>query len=136
MKTKNVCMMIAIALLLTVSVNVFAKAAETKDKKSTCCSQESVQKVEKKAEVLKDGDIQLSKIPKEIKDVAEKAVKGIKLSEAEIDDGNYELEGYVGKNKYEIKITPEGKLISVDVDSKDDDDLLIEVDDQTPTSAD
>ena len=134
MKTKKTCLMIAIALLLTVTVNVLA--GESKDKKSKCCGQETVQKVEKKAEVLKDGDIPLSKIPKEIKAVAEKAVKGIKISEAEIEDGNYEIEGYVDKTKYEVKITPKGKLISVDVDSKNDDDLLIEVDDETPVSGD
>ncbi len=134
MKTKKTCLMIAIALLLTVSVNVLA--GEAKEKKSKCCGQETVQKVTKKAEILKDGDIPLSQVPKTIKAVAEKAVKGIKLTEAEIEDGNYELEGYVGKDKYEVKITPKGKLISVDVDSKNDDELLIEVDDETPTSGD
>ncbi|MCK5852377.1 hypothetical protein KAH27_05030 [bacterium] len=136
MKTKKTCMMIVITLLLTVSVNVLAKAAEIKKEKSECCGQKTVQKVEKKAEILKDGDIPLSKVPKKIKAVAKKAVKGIKLSEAEIEDGNYELEGTVGQDKYEVKITPEGKLISVNADSKKDDDLLIEVDDENPVSGD
>ena len=134
MKTKKACLLIAIVLLFTVSINVLAKAAETKEKKKECCQQKTVQKVEIKAEVLKDGDIPLSQVTKKIKEVAEKAVKGIKLSEAEIEGGIYELEGYVGKNKYEVKITPEGKLISVEIDSNDDDDVLIEVDDETPTS--
>ena len=134
MKTQKICLMIAIALLLTVTVNVLA--GESKDKKSKCCGQKTVQKVEAKAEVLKDGDIPLSKVPKKIKAVAEKAVKGIKILEAEIEDGNYEIEGTVGQDKYEVKITPAGKLISVDVDSKKDVDCLIEVDDETPVSGD
>ena len=48
-------------------------------------------------------------------------MKGIKLTEAEIEDGNYELEGYVGDVEYEIKITPKGKVIKIEKEDDDDD---------------
>jgi len=137
MKMKSLCLITATTLLLSVSVNVFAncgsceKAKPSCGKKlSECGKKQSAQKVEKKAakkaELGEDKDIPLSEVPEKIKKLAEKAVKGIKLTEAEIEGGNYELEGYAGKDKYEIKITPEGKIIEVDVDKKDDDDLIID----------
>ena len=126
--------MIAVTLLFTVTVNVLAKAPEAKKEKSKCCAAKTVQEIDEKNEVLKDGDIPLSQVPEKIIKIAKKSVKGIVLTEAEIEDGNYELEGSVGQKEYEIKISTKGKLISVEVESNDDADCLIEVDDETPTS--
>ena len=51
-----------------------------------------------------------------------KAVPGIKLTEAEIDDGNYEMDGLVGDQKYEVKISLKGKIVKIkkDNDEKDE----------------
>ena len=126
MKSKKLCLMVAIALLLTVTMNVFAEADKAKEKKSSCCPQQPVQKVEQKVEpkvdLSKDRDIPLSEVPKNIKKIARNAVKGIKLTEAEIEDGNYELEGYVGDDEYEIKITPKGKVLKIEKEDDDKDD--------------
>lgn len=144
MKTKKLCMMIVITMAFTVSINAFAdcgnceeakpakcekakagkcekaKAAKCeKAKAGKCCKQKSVKKVEVKKE---DEDIPLSQVPKNIKKIARKAVKGIKFTEAELEDGNYELEGYVGDVEYEIEITPEGKIIKIEKEDKDKDD--------------
>ncbi len=138
MKTKKLCMMILIAMAFTVSINAFAdcgnceeakpedckKAKSSKCEKAKakkCCKQKSVKKVEVKKE-KEDEDIPLSQVPKNIKEIAEKAVKGIKFTEAELEDGNYELEGYVGDVEYEIEITPEGKIIKIEKEDKDKDD--------------
>ena len=135
MKTKKLCMMIVIAMVFTVSINAFADCGKCeKAKPAKCCKQKPAQKVELKAEVKKeeDQDIPLSQVPKNIKEIAEKAVKGLKLTEAELEDGIYELEGYVGDVEYEIKITPEGKVIKIEKEDKDkdkDDDNEEEFDD-------
>ena len=148
MKTKKLCMMmmIVIAMVFTVSINAFAdcgtceeakpakcekakaakcekgKAAECEKAKSgKCCKQKSVKKAEVKKE-KEDEDIPLSQVPKNIKEIAGKAIKGIKFTEAELEDGNYELEGYVGDVEYEIKITPEGKIIKIEKEDDDKDD--------------
>jgi len=140
MKTKKLCMMmmIVIAMVFSVSINAFAGCgsceeatpAECKKAKSAECEKAKLEKCRKqksvkKAEVKKekeDEDIPLSQVPKNIKEIAEKAVKGIKFTEAELEDGNYELEGYVGDVEYEIEITPEGKVIKIEKEDADKDD--------------
>jgi len=138
MKTKKLCMMIVIAMVFTVSINAFADCGKCEEAKPAKCEKARPAKCEKakaakceKAKpakyckqkpVQKDEDIPLSQVPKNIKEIAKKAVKGIKLTEAELEDGNYELEGYVGDVEYEIKITPEGKVIKIEKEDEDKDD--------------
>jgi len=132
MKLKNLCLVVAITLLFSVSVKLFADCGNCDKAKSSCCEKEAVQK----AEVSDEEEIPLAKVPKNIKEIAKKAVKGIKLSEAELEDGNYELEGYVGKDKYEVEITPEGKVIEIELDKKDDDDCVVELGKENPIKID
>ena len=134
MKTKKMLVMVTLVLFLGVSINGFANCGGCKKVESPCCEKSPVEEVEKEAKELKEGDIPLSKVPKKIKEIAKKAVKGIKFSEAEIEDGNYELEGYVGKVEYEIEITPEGKLIKVEIEDDDEDDCETEVGNGNPTA--
>jgi len=93
-----------------------------------------LKKLKKKTNEIKEGDISLSKVPKKIKEIAKKAVKGIKFSEAEFEDGNYELKGFIEKVEYEIEITPEGKLIKVEIEDDDDDEYEIELGNGNPTA--
>ena len=137
MKTKKMLVVVTLVLFFSLSINVFANCGGCEKPKTSCSDKppvEKAEKVEKEAEVLKEGEIPLSKVPKKIKEVAKKAVKGIKFSEAEIEDGNYELEGFVGKVKYEIEITPKGKLIKVEIEDDKDDDCEIEVGNGNPTA--
>ena len=85
MKTKSLCMMIIVAMVFTVSVNVFADCGSCEKPKTPCCKKQIKQQIEQKVEVKKekeDEDIPLSQVPKSIKKAAKEAVKGIKLTEA------------------------------------------------------
>lgn len=73
-----------------------------------------------------EEDVPLDQVPEVVKDAARKAVKGIKLTEAEkVTRGSrilyYELEGTAGGKSYEIKVTPAGKVLKVELDDDDDD---------------
>jgi len=133
MKIKKVCVMIVIAMGFTVSLNAIADCGSCEEakpascekvkssscgeaKSAKCSKQKSDQKAAKATQVkkLKDGDIPLAQVPEKIKKIARKAVKGLQFTEAEIDDGNYELEGYVDGVKYEVEITPEGKVVKIE----------------------
>ncbi len=132
MKTKTLCMMIIVAMVFTVSVNVFADCGSCEKPKTPCCKKQIKQQIEQKVEVKKekeDEDIPLSQVPKSIKKAAKEAVKGIKLTEAELEDGVYELKGYVGDQKYEVKITPKGKVVKIEKEEDDNDDNEKETDD-------
>jgi|GEM_PF-3581167 len=132
MKTKYLCLATAIVFVISMSIVVFAEHCASKSAKTACYEKETVQI----AKTLKEGEIPLDKIPKNIKKIAKKTVKGIKITEAEIDGGNYELEGNVGKDEYEIEISPNGKIIKVEVDEDDDDDCEIEVGNDNPGKID
>jgi len=135
MKTKNLCVMIAGVFIISMPINILADCGScTKASSSKCCKQKEAKKVEaqckqkckaKCVSVCKkkkdDEDIPLSQVPGKIKKIAGKAVKGIKLTEAELEDGVYELEGYVGDQKYEIKISSEGKVVKIEKEDDDDD---------------
>jgi len=74
-----------------------------------------------------EEDVPLDQVPEVVKDAARKAVKGIKLTEAEkVTRGSrilyYEVEGTAGGKNYEIKVTPAGKVLKVELDDDDDDD--------------
>ena len=73
----------------------------------------------------REKDIPLSKVPKVVLEAAQKAVPGIKLTEAEIqktDKGTvYEVEGMADGKKYEINIAEDGKVLSVKEDKDDAD---------------
>ena len=121
--------MIVIAMGFTVSLNAIADCGSCEEakpascekakpasceeaKKTKCCEQKPAKATQVKK--LKDRDIPLAQVPEKIKKIARKAVKGIQFTEAEIEDGNYELEGYVDKVKYEVEITPEGKVVEIE----------------------
>ena len=132
MKTKNLCLMVVVATAFSLTINALADCGSCEKPKTPCCKKQIKQKIEQKVEVKKekeDEDIPLSKVPKKIKKAAKEAVKGIKLTEAELEDGVYELEGYVGDQKYEIKITPKGKVIKIEKEEDDGDDNEKEMDD-------
>lgn len=67
------------------------------------------------ARAERETEIALDKVPKVVLDAAEKAVPGIKLTEAEFTttaEGRvYELEGVAGGKEYELHITAEGKVL-------------------------
>jgi hypothetical protein len=82
----------------------------------------------------KEKDVPLSDVPAEALKAAQGAVDGITIAEAEMEkeDGKtvYVFEGEANGKKYEIEVTPEGKVLEVEVKSvndkededKDDDD--------------
>ena len=67
--------------------------------------------------------IPLSEVPKIIIDAAKKAVKGIELKEAEIEEENntkiYELEGVANDKEYEVEIDEKGTVLYVEIDDDD-----------------
>jgi uncharacterized membrane protein YkoI len=67
-------------------------------------------------------EISLSRVPKKVLEAAQKAVPGIKLTEAEIEV--YELEGTLNGKEYEIEVTSDGEVLEVEVegDAEDDED--------------
>ena len=76
----------------------------------------------------KEHDITLTEVPQSARDAAMKAVAGITLTKAEIEEKAsgtiYELKGEADGKKYKIKVTPEGKVIKCekkDSEDKDDD---------------
>lgn len=73
-----------------------------------------------------EKEIALEDVPKKVREAAENAVKGIKLSEAEVEteDGKtvYELEGTVDGKEYEIEVDEDGKVLEVEQSDDDDDD--------------
>ena len=74
----------------------------------------------------KEVKVPLAELPAAVKEAAAKAVPGIVLTEAEkiVKGGQvlyYEVEGKANGKEYEIKITPEGKVLKVEQDDDDDD---------------
>ncbi|UCC94361.1 MAG: PepSY-like domain-containing protein [Candidatus Omnitrophota bacterium] len=66
--------------------------------------------------LAKEKEMPLSGVPQEVIDAAKEEIPGIKLIEAEMvttDDGRtfYEIEGKLGREVYELKIKPEGKVL-------------------------
>jgi len=113
-----------VAAMVFMAVNALADCGSCEKPKKTCCKKQVKQKIEQKIEVKKekeDEDIPLSQVPENIKKIAEKAVNGLKLTEAELEDGVYELKGYVEDRKYEVKITPKGKVVKIEKEDDDDD---------------
>jgi hypothetical protein len=70
-----------------------------------------------------EKDIPISKVPKKVLAAAEKAVPGIKFTEAEWKKTSkgivYEVEGTADGKKYEINVTEEGKVLRVKQEGKD-----------------
>ncbi len=81
-----------------------------------------------------EKDIPLSKVPKKVLAAAQKAVAGIKLTEAEVQKTGkglvYEVEGVADGKKYEINISAAGKVLKV---VHEDDDEKEQADDAPPS---
>lgn len=71
-----------------------------------------------------ERDIPVSKVPKKVLAAAEKAVPGIRFREAEVKKTDrgilYELDGYVGEQKYEVTVTAGGKVLRVRKENEDE----------------
>ena len=69
--------------------------------------------------------VDLSQVPENVKSVATQALPDIQLTKAELEkkkDGEvYELEGTVGDKNYEIKVKPDGTLVSIKLEGKEGD---------------
>jgi len=69
-------------------------------------------------------EVALSEVPAPAITAAKDAVRGIVLTEAELEeeDGQivYELEGSADGKTYEIEVTAEGKILEVEQDEEDD----------------
>lgn len=67
-----------------------------------------------------EEDVPLADVPAAVMTAAMAAVEGIEITEAEIEteDGQriYELEGTVNGVDYEIEVSPEGEVLSVEAD--------------------
>ena len=71
-----------------------------------------------------EKEISLSQVPAKAVQGAQRAVKGITLTEAEVEeDGRtvYELEGTANGKEYEIEVTADGKVLGVEQEADDDD---------------
>lgn len=70
--------------------------------------------------------ISVSEIPEKVKQAALNKVKGLKITEAEMEIENgkkvYEIEGTANDKEYEIEIDADGKILDIDKDDDDDDD--------------
>jgi hypothetical protein len=73
-----------------------------------------------------DKEIPLSQVPRQAVAAAQRAVRGISLTEAEVEeeDGRmvYELEGMANGIEYEIEVTADGKVLEVEREDDEDDD--------------
>ena len=73
-----------------------------------------------------EEEIPLSKVPTNVLKAATAAVKGIVLTEAEIEKEKgeivYELEGKANGKEYEIKVTAQGKVLEIEDEDEDEDD--------------
>jgi uncharacterized membrane protein YkoI len=81
-----------------------------------CASLESTHEDEK--------EIPLSQVPSEAVEAAQRAVAGITLTEAEVEEEDgctvYELEGTADGIEYEIEVTADGKVLEVEQEDQDD----------------
>lgn len=81
-----------------------------------CASLESEHEDEK--------EIPLSQVPDEAVQAAQRAVPGITLTEAEVEEEDgctvYELEGTADAIEYEIEVTADGKVLEVEQEDEDD----------------
>ena len=72
-----------------------------------------------------EKEVPLSQVPAETLKAAQGAVDGIEITEAEMEeeDGEtvYVLEGEANGKEYEIEVTPQGKVLEVEEEGKDDD---------------
>jgi uncharacterized membrane protein YkoI len=73
----------------------------------------------------KEKEVPLSEVPEEALKAAQGAVDGITITEAEMEkeDGQtvYILEGEANGKKYEIEVTPEGKVLETEEETGDKD---------------
>ena len=81
------------------------------------------------ASAEKEEEIALSKVPEKVLEAAQKAVPGIKLTEAEVEKTSeglvYELEGTLDGKEYEIEVSAAGKVLEIEQgedEDKDEDD--------------
>ena len=67
-----------------------------------------------------EEDVPLSDVPPAVLDAARAVVPGIVLTEAEREKERgvwvYEVEGLLEGQEYEIEVTPEGKVLEVELD--------------------
>ncbi len=86
-----------------------------------CCMQS---KCKVKKEKDEGKEIPLSQVPKEAIQAAQNAVKGITLTEAEVEEENgrtvYSIEGKAEGKEYEIEVTADGKVLEVEQEAEDD----------------
>lgn len=82
-----------------------------------CASLESSSEDEK--------EIPISQVPERVVAAAQGAVKGITLTEAEVEEEDdqtvYELEGTADGTEYEIEVTADGKILEVNKENEDED---------------
>ena len=71
-----------------------------------------------------ETDIELSEVPGVVIEAARRAVPGIELTgaEIEIEDGEtvYELEGTTADTSWEIELSPDGEVLEIEEDSKEE----------------
>ena len=74
----------------------------------------------------KEEEVPLDKVPKIVLAAAQKAVPGIKLTEAEVEKTRkglvYEIEGTLDGKEYEIEVSAEGKVLEIEQEGEDDED--------------
>ena len=80
-----------------------------------------------------DEEIALDKIPAKVKAAALKAVKGLVITEAEVEKKKgvlvYEIEGTANGKSYEIKIKADGTVIEVEEEEEEEEEEEDEDDD-------
>jgi len=72
-----------------------------------------------------EEEIPLAKVPKKVLEAAQKAVPGIKFTEAEVEKTRkglvYELEGTLDGKKYEAEVSADGKVLEIEEEDDDED---------------
>ena len=82
--------------------------------------------MESKCKTKKEKEIPVSQVPKAAMEAAQNAVKGVNLTEAEVEEENgqtvYTLEGKATNGKeYKIEVTADGKVLEVKQEDEDND---------------
>lgn len=71
----------------------------------------------------KEKKVPLSEVPQEVLKAAQGTVNGVTITEAEIEKENgetvYIFDGEANGKKYEIEVTPEGKVLEVEEETED-----------------
>ncbi len=126
-------LVLCLSLLVTFCMTTVIFAADKHKEKKGGKDRDKVVKTEKPSKAARDVEaeeveveIPLSVVPKKVIAAAKKAAPGIKLTEAEVEiqegEINFTLEGTVKGEEVEVEVAVALKVVGTEIDEDDDDD--------------